>query len=270
MSYSLNEQLIQRIILETSPSAQHAEKSGSSLGFGLIHYSIVRALQITSSLIIGSQRGFVPICQAIAMKDAATDGRIVFVDPGYSDAEDGFVHGMGGVGFWKNKEGVRKLFESFGVERIITHKRITSQEFFDLSKQDKHSDSFHLVYIDADHSYDGFRHDFNLAFSVLARDGLVMFHDSLVTESSMPGLGQYFGVFDYLENEGKRLYADIEVLTLPVMPGLGFARRSYPHKRGVMERNYLIGRPGSDSQAAITKSIRHHWRKIVRRAVRWI
>lgn len=240
MGFSLNEDIIRRIIQKTIPSAQQEDMISASLGFGLIHYSFVRALRVNLSLIIGSKQGFVPVCQAIAMKDAASGGRIMFVDPGFSDARDGFMRGMGGTGFWKNKETVRTLFETFGVADIITHRPITSQEYFAASKQSGHTDRFNLVYIDADHSYDGFRHDFNLAFSVLDDDGLVMFHDLLVTEQSIPGTEQAFGVFDYLESEGKKLFADIEIMTLPIMPGLGFARRGYPRMRGVLKRNFSL------------------------------
>ena len=235
MSFSLNEELIRQVIQETSPAAQQTDAITASLGFGFIHYSVIRALRVRSSLIIGSRRGFVPICQAIAMKDAALGGRIVFVDPGFSDAEDGFQRGMGGYGFWKNKDDVSTLFQTFGVANIITHKPITSQTFFTSS-----TDQFHLIYIDADHSYDGFRHDFNHAISALDGDGLIMFHDSLVTKQSLPSIGDSFGVFDYLENEGKKLFDDIEIMTLPIMPGLGFARRSHPRTRGVLQRNYNL------------------------------
>jgi methyltransferase family protein len=238
MSFSLDETLIRRILRETGPAAQQTDVAAASLGFGLVHYSIVRALDATRALVIGSKQGFVPICQALAMRDSGRGGRVVLVDPGFCDVEDGFERGMGGIGFWRNEAEVSALFAAFEVAEIVEHRAMTSQAFF--GDHRCRTERFHLVYIDGDHGYQGFGHDFAAAFTVLDDDGLVMFHDSLVTERSIESIGGSFGAFDYLEREGKRLFDDIEILSLPMMPGLGFARRSNPQARGVLARNFAV------------------------------
>ena len=71
--------------------------------------------------------------------------------------------------------------------------------------------SYHLIYIDADHSYNGVKGDFEKYSQLLAPGGIMLFHDA---ES-------YQGVSKALEE--KR--GDWDITTLPFSHGLAIARR---------------------------------------------
>lgn len=57
-----------------------------SLGFGLIHYALVRNLKPDNALVIGSRTGYIPVIIALALLDNGR-GRLDFVDANYDDAQ---------------------------------------------------------------------------------------------------------------------------------------------------------------------------------------
>lgn len=70
---------------------------------------------------------------------------------------------------------------------------------------------YHLIYIDADHSYEGVRADFEKYGPLLVKDGLMLFHDA----EDHPGTRR---ALDEKRN-------DWNIVTMPFSHGLAIARR---------------------------------------------
>lgn len=143
-----------------------------SLGYGLIHYALIRNTRPKRILCIGSKKGFIPAICALACKNG-NYGHVDFVDAGYDKNNPNH---WGGVGFWK-KVNPNIHFTTLNLSsRITTH--ITASEKF--AKKTKKMWSY--IYIDADHSYKGVKKDFNLFWPRLEEKGLISFHDVLLKE----------------------------------------------------------------------------------------
>lgn len=182
--------------------------SPGSLGFGAIHHALVTNLRPERALVLGSRYGFVPGVIALALK-ASGRGALDFVDANYSDAVEGFVPSFGGVGHWSGE--ARSAFAPLGLDDVIDVHVMRTEAFF--ARCDAR---YGYVYIDADHSYEGAKADFEHAGRVCAPGGLIVLHDVLVTEPP-------FGVH--------RVFAEIDrsawdTLVIPIWPGLGIVRRA--------------------------------------------
>lgn len=208
----LNEKEINLILTHTNPCAQNT--NNNDLGFGLIYYSITRNLKPTKVLVIGSKKGFSPICFAIGLRDN-NKGYLYFVDAGYDYSDE---KNMGGIGFWKNKAECNKLFNMFNVQNIILPYIETTKSFNDKIGIDA---KFDLIFIDGDHSYEGFKYDFEEIALKHIDDGIILFHDVLVDKDHC---GFNFGIKRYFE-EKIRANENLESFRLPVWPGLGFCRK---------------------------------------------
>jgi len=73
------------------------DKKTGNLGYGFIHYALIRNLKPERVLCIGSGRGFIPAVCALACKENRR-GVVDFVDAGYGK---GHPKSWGGDGFWK-------------------------------------------------------------------------------------------------------------------------------------------------------------------------
>lgn len=217
---SLSDSNLINLLYKTFPSSQAESIPDLNIGFGYLYYSLARILRPKNVLAMGSAKGFSPICLALGIKDNHNNGKLHFVDAGYSDTEDGLSKGMGGVGFWKQKDKVAKQFKQFGVDRIITPYIMTTAEYYGLYKKNGFP-LIDLLYIDADHSYDGFKHDFEYFSKVISPTGIIIFHDALA-EKGINGFD--FGIKDYYENNLIK-NNEFSVFRIPVWPGLGLAQR---------------------------------------------
>lgn len=157
-------------------------KSGH-LGFGLIHYSIIRNSRPERVLCIGSQRGFIPAVCGLACRDNK-HGHVDFVDAGKDEKETG---NWGGDGFWKTHN-ANIHFGYLGLDKYLTTYVTTSQEFAERYPDRK----YEYIYIDANHSYEGAKSDFNKYWSKLASGGYMAFHDIKLKGLSR---GEEFGVW---------------------------------------------------------------------------
>lgn len=108
---------------------------------GILIYYLIRQHNLTSMLEIGFGRGFATFCAAKAFHDAGIVGKIVTVEPALDDK---FVNALQMV-FPK------ELFQ------YIQFAKGTSQEVLPTVNE-----SFDLVYIDGDHSYEGTKHDWEM------------------------------------------------------------------------------------------------------------
>lgn len=143
------------------------------VGFGLIHYSILRNIRPENILCIGSKKGFIPAILALACRDNNM-GHVDFVDAGY-DEETPEKH-WSGIGFWK-KENPTDHFSKIGVADYITTFVMTTKEFAKKIPRKR----YQYIYIDGDHSYDGVKLDYKLFWPKLDSGGFMCFHDIIAT-----------------------------------------------------------------------------------------
>lgn len=157
-------------------------KSGN-LGYGWIHYALIRILRPNRVLCIGSRYGYIPAICTMACKDNKK-GIVDFVDAGYDQADPHHniklgakqsVH-WGGVGFWK-KIDVTKHFGQFGLTPYISF-FLTTSNLFAASHPSRR---WQYIYLDGDHSYDGVQNDFKLFFPKLLPGGCIALHDIYTT-----------------------------------------------------------------------------------------
>lgn len=166
-----------------------------NIGFGLIHYALVRNLNPTRVLCIGSRRGFIPAICALACQDN-NKGNVDFVDAGY-DRNQPAKH-WSGVGFWK-KVIPQKHFSTLNLGKWITTYVMTSGQFADKFPKRRYG----YIYVDGDHSYEGVKKDFEAFWPRLEKNGFMSFHD-IVAKGYLDG-GE-FGVWKFwneLENVNK-------------------------------------------------------------------
>lgn len=143
-----------------------------NLGYGWLHYALIRNLKPDKVLIIGSRYGYIPAICALACKHNQT-GIVDLVDAGYdqNNPTDKYRH-WGGVGFWK-KIDPNHHFARFKLNQHIRVHIMTSQKFYDLNK---HS-SWQYIYLDGDHSYQGIKTDFTKFWPQLKKEGFLALHD---------------------------------------------------------------------------------------------
>lgn len=152
--------------------SQNLDKATGNLGYGLLHYALVRNIRPENILCIGSMYGFIPFMCAMACKHNKK-GKVDFVDAGYdvNNPQDIGKHNFG-QGFWK-KVDPKNHFSFFGVEKWIKTYVMTSEEF-----ARKYPDgNYEYIYVDGDHSYKGVKKDYRLFWPRLKKKGLMVFHD---------------------------------------------------------------------------------------------
>ncbi len=216
--FSLNTELISDIFQHAKPLGHNERPENSNLGFGFLYYGVVRALRPKHVLVVGSGFGFSVVCLALGLKDNDM-GRLTFVDPSYDVLKDGPLKTFGGRGMWSGPEEVARHFGLFGVERYITHYRLSNRDFFPRYAS-LGLPGVDIAFIDGNHSYDNVRYDFT---QVLARSGkntYIFMHDTNIY------------VREALRNAGvKRWYNGIkkrkdlfECLNFPFSSGVAMVR----------------------------------------------
>ncbi|MEK7587830.1 MAG: class I SAM-dependent methyltransferase [Patescibacteria group bacterium] len=147
------------------------DKTTGNLGYGWIHYALIRVLQPKRVLCIGSRYGYIPAICALACRDNQK-GMVDFVDAGYDQANPKHKSHWGGVGFWNTQEGGH-IFEKFNLEHYITMHIMTTQKFKKLYP----SHTWSYIHVDGDHSYAGVESDFRFFWPKLTKGGFMAFHD---------------------------------------------------------------------------------------------
>jgi len=173
---SLDVPTIRDIFEHAKPLGHHEDAQNLNLGFGFLYYGMVRALRPRHIVVIGSGFGFSVVCLALALKDNG-QGRLTFVDPSYSVFRDGPLRTMGGTARWDDPEATRAHFRRFGVERIVTHHKITSSELF-ANYPERRLPPIDLAFIDGNHAYSEVRDDFLNVLRQARRNSYVLLHDT--------------------------------------------------------------------------------------------
>lgn len=185
------------------------DKKTGNLGYGFIHYALIRNLKPKRVLCIGSGRGFIPAICALACKDNQI-GVVDFVDAGYGKRHP---KSWAGDGFW-GRINPKRHFSFLGISDWIKTYVMTSQDF--AKKFPKRS--YGYVYLDGDHSYEGVKLDYELFSPRLEKSGFMAFHDVTVKQ------------WDKLKNFGVwKLWQEIKNQSKIVFPlvqsGLGIIQK---------------------------------------------
>ena len=200
------------------PLGHHEKKRNLNLGFGFIYYGVARALQPKHTLVIGSGYGFSVVCLALAVKDNGV-GKLTFVDPSYSLLKHGPTRTVGGLGKWDDPEEVRSRFQRFGVEQVVTHYKMRSDQFFD--SYDKLSLSkIDLAFIDGSHAYKDVTHDFIEVVTKSRKNTYVFLHD---TNIYVRELIRHAGVKRWMKVLKKQDRA-LEMIDFPFSSGVAIVR----------------------------------------------
>lgn len=181
------------------------------LGFGLIHYALIRNVKPKSILCIGSRMGFIPAVMALACKDNKC-GHVDFVDAGYN--QDNHEKHWSGIGFWKKSDSIRR-FSKIGVSGFISTYVMTTLEFANAYPKKR----YQYVYIDGDHSYDGVKLDYDLFWPRLERGYFMSFHDVIARGYLDKGL---FGVWKFWKELSTH---DKIIFSFPKDSGLGILQK---------------------------------------------
>jgi hypothetical protein len=167
---SLNE-FIERVLTYAEPLSQNT--APRNLGFGWLYYGLARNLRPDFAIVIGSARGFAPLCIARALQDNG-HGEVLFIDPGYSGSGD---PGWDGRGHWQHASEVTKWFDLFGLAGWIRHLKLRSDEAYAPVRARVAGHGTGLALIDGAHTYENSLQDFELVASLMT-DGAVLFHDA--------------------------------------------------------------------------------------------
>lgn len=181
------------------------------LGFGLIHYALIRNTKPARILCVGSRKGYIPAILALACRDNGL-GHVDFVDASY-DKNEAKKH-WSGVGFWK-KIVPSEHFSKIRIEKCITTYVMTTQKFSDTFPDRR----YQYIYIDGDHSYTGVRRDYDLFWPRLHKGGFMTFHDVVARGYLDKGL---FGVWKFWK-ELRNMHTII--LPFPKDSGLGILQK---------------------------------------------
>lgn len=171
LKQSLLKLRISRTLINTynGDSGHNIDQKKSFLGFGLIHYALVRNIQPIRVLCVGSRMGFIPAILALACKDNG-GGHVDFVDAGYDEHHP--IKHWSGIGFWK-KNDPGKHFAKIGIAENITSYVMTTKAYAKKFPKKR----YQYIYIDGDHSYEGVKLDHALFWPQLETGGFMAFHD---------------------------------------------------------------------------------------------
>ncbi len=217
-SFSLEPELLCDILKYARPLGHHEDPTTLNLGFGFLYYALARVLRPRHVLVIGSGYGFSVVCLALGLKDNA-QGSLSFVDPSYSVFRDGPFRTVGGTAQWDDPQKVRDHFRRFGVERIVTHYKLTSAEFF-ADYPARGLPPVDLAFIDGSHTYGDVRHDFLASLRHMRKNGYLLLHDSNIYVRE---LVRHAGVKRWLKVVGRHKER-FEVLDFPFSSGVALVR----------------------------------------------
>jgi len=216
--FSLNPEMILKIFNHAQPLGHHQNMETLNLGFGFLYYSMVRVLRPKYILVIGSGFGFSVACLALGLRDNM-EGTVGFVDPSYSLLKHGPFKTVGGCNTWGDPEAVRNRFALFGVQDIVTHYKMTSQDFFP-QYETLHLPKIDIAFIDGNHSFESVKYDFISIMRHVRKNSLIFLHDT------------HIYVREWIRNAGVKRWltllkgkgSDFEVLNLPYASGVALVR----------------------------------------------
>jgi predicted O-methyltransferase YrrM len=216
--FSLDATMLRAILEHARPLGHNEDPANLNLGFGFLYYGLVRSLRPRHVAVIGSGFGFSVACLALGLRDNGAGG-LSFVDPSYSVFKHGPLRTVGGTAQWDDPQQVRAHFRRFGVERIVTHYKLTSAEFF-ADYPGRGLPPIDLAFIDGSHAYADVRHDFLAVLRHSRRNGYLLLHD---TNIYVRELVRHAGVKRWLKVVA-RDKEHFEVIDFPFSSGVALVR----------------------------------------------
>ncbi len=213
-NFSLNTALLQEILERAKPMGHNEEPENLNLGFGFLYYGLVRALRPRHLLVIGSGFGFSVVCFALGIKDNG-GGALTFVDPSYSLLKNGPFKTIGGADNWSKPQKVQEHFRQFGVEEIVTHFKLRSDQFFS-SYDNLGLPEIDIAFIDGSHAYEHVKHDFLRSLEHVHKNSYILLHDTNIYVRELIG---HSGVKKWLKviRQEKQ---NFEVINFPFSSGM--------------------------------------------------
>ena len=138
------------------------------MGDGIIVYSMMYFFKPKLSVCLGSGGGFIPRIMSKCLNDLKQEGfntdesRVILVDA---------VNGVNGHPDWIDDDSFYR--NNFQSEWLHTTTEKAYYEYF--IKRDMKID---LLWIDADHTYEGVKKDFDLYSEIMSENGIIMVHDT--------------------------------------------------------------------------------------------
>jgi hypothetical protein len=126
---------------------------------------------------------------------------------------------MGGAAQWDDPHKVREHFRTFGVERVVTHHKITSAEFF-ASYEPRGLPAIDMAFIDGNHSYSDVRADFLNTLKFSHPNAYLLLHD---TNIYIREFIRHAGVRRWLRRIALRR-DDFETVDFPFASGVAIVR----------------------------------------------
>jgi len=216
--FSLSPEIIQAVFRHATPLGHHESTGDLNLGFGFLYYGLARTLRPRHIVVIGSGFGFSVVCLGLALKDNGK-GRLSFIDPSYSVLADGPFKTIGGTAQWDNPEKVRRHFARFGLDGLVKHYRMRSDQFFD-RYADLGLPEIDMAFIDGSHAYKDVRHDFVSTLSHARRNAYLLLHDSNIYMREML---RHSGVKRWLKSLGRQKEL-FELIDFPFSSGVAIVR----------------------------------------------
>lgn len=218
-TFSLNNNLLKDIFYYAKPLGHCEDSSTLNIGFGFLYYGLVRALRPQHVLVIGSGFGFSVVCLALGIKDNGNKGALTFIDPSYSLIKDGPFKTVGGTNQWADPERVVEHFKRFSVDKIVTHYKYTSTEFFKFYEV-LHLADIDIAFIDGNHAFYQVKYDFNSVLRHSRKNTYIFLHD---TNLYLRELLKHAGV-KKLVNSIKQEEEFFEVINFPFSSGVALIR----------------------------------------------
>lgn len=185
-----------------------ADIDKADLGYGWLHYGLIRQQKPKNLLCIGSRHGFIPAIMAQACKDNDF-GRVDFVDAGYGESDQNHWTGKA---FWRNKDGLN-CFKNFKLDTYIQVFVMTTKQF----KKEHKNKKYDYIYIDGDHSYKGVKFDFDNFWPNLNKNGYVLFHDICVKGTMPEGEYGVWKLFKKISQENPHISIDYKKSGLGIL-----------------------------------------------------
>ena len=145
------------------------------LGDGLIIYSIINFFKFKSLVCLGSGGGFIPRIMTQARYDLSLEGFYEEISMEWGDNGSTYIvdacNGVNGEVDWDKED---SFFRTTFHPKFI--KKTTKKAYYDyFVKQDIKIDFLH---IDANHTYDGVKEDFDLYSKIMNDGGIITIHDT--------------------------------------------------------------------------------------------
>jgi len=147
----------------------------NNLGDGILIYSLIQFFKFKSLVCLGSGGGFIPRIMTQARYDLSTQGFYKKMNMEWGDNGSTYVvdacNEINGVVDWEDEDSFfRKTFHP----KFI--KQTTEKAYYDFFvKQDIKIDFLH---IDANHTYEGVKKDFELYSNIMNEGGIITIHDT--------------------------------------------------------------------------------------------